>query len=189
MTKISLEHWFPISGYEGYYEVNAVGSVRGLDRCIETSRGSRAIKGKILRPKKNTDGYLFYTLSKVGRATHLYAHRLVAHAFIPNFENKPEVNHLDGDKVNNFLYNLEWVTHKENTDHTYRTGLNSNQKASHYLSVGVEDKWLNQTFSTIKEWSEAHNMNYSTARNTLAGYSTSSTINMDFVTTFKPRNV
>ena len=69
---------------------------------------------RYLKPSKGPNGYMRVCLSKQGKHSQAYIHRLVAEAFIPNPENKPEVNHIDEDKNNNHMNNLEWVTTKEN---------------------------------------------------------------------------
>ena len=79
--------------------------------------------GLILKPSKPSNRYADHVLSIDGQTCHRLAHRLVAEAFIPNPENKPTVNHKDGNKLNNWVGNLEWATYKENMDHAKRTGL------------------------------------------------------------------
>jgi len=77
------------------------------------------VKGRALKPYLNKDGY--HSVTVAGKKTKV--HRLLAEAFIPNPENKPEVNHIDGDKTNNAVTNLEWATASENRQHAYDTGL------------------------------------------------------------------
>jgi hypothetical protein len=78
---------------------------------------------KILKPSFNTCGYQQVTLHNRIKSKNIVIHRLVANAFIPNFENKPQVNHIDGIKSNNSVSNLEWCTSSENVKHAYKIGL------------------------------------------------------------------
>lgn len=95
---------------------------------------NRSGKLKKLTPSKQSSGYITVTIS--GKTK--YVHRLVAQTFIPNPENKPEVNHLDGDKSNNAVSNLEWVTPSENVRHAVDTGLNQMRKpVNQYTLDGV----------------------------------------------------
>ena len=123
------EIWKPIKGYEGLYEVSSFGNVRSLDRTILVIRNGMQyycpIKGKLLRPLVKRHGYLGVQL--YGRGGHktrglkgFSVHRLVAETFIPNPNNLPEVNHIDEDKTNNRVDNLEWITHIENSNHGTR---------------------------------------------------------------------
>lgn len=78
----------------------------------------------LLKPKEHRLGYFYVYLTEPGQKLEKhYIHRLVADAFIPNPQNKPEVNHINGDKKCNYVFNLEWCTHKENMEHARRTGL------------------------------------------------------------------
>ncbi len=107
------EEWKPIKGYEGLYEVSNTGKIKSFYFG----------KTRILSPRKNPLGYLHLVLYKDKVKKDLRVHRLVASAFIPNPNNKPEVNHIDGDKENNNVDNLEWATRKENINHSIKTGL------------------------------------------------------------------
>ena len=173
--------WNSIKGFEGYYEATATGEVRSVDRVISTQRGKRSLKGKILKPKMHNDGYEFYTLSKGNETSNVYGHRVVAELYVPNPFDKPIVNHKDGNPSNNASFNLEWVTHQENVIHAYDTGLNSNKGASHYKSVVIKDEWTKGTFPSIKEWSLARGINYSTARNILSGYSSLKSVDQNLL--------
>ena len=117
--------WLPVRNYEGYYEVSESGEVRSVDRILSvTDQSDRLFKGKILYQTTNVQvEYKQVSLWKNNKGTSLYVHRLVAEAFIPNPQNKPEVNHIDGNRQNNHISNLEWVTSGENSLHAAKTGL------------------------------------------------------------------
>lgn len=118
------EIWRDVAGYEGYYQVSTVGRVRSLDRIVMRANNSPMLrKGVMLTPQKDRDGYLLVGLKRGGKEYKAKVHRLVAEAFIPNYDNKPIVNHLDGDKGNNAVNNLEWCTDRENSHHARATGL------------------------------------------------------------------
>ena len=115
------EVWKPISGYEEQYEISSLGNLRSLDRHEQMSDGrTRFRRGKMMstQVKKNT-GYVAVNLYKDGKAKTYLVHRLVAEAFIPNPGHKKEVNHKSGDKTDNSVQNLEWMTSSENTRHSY----------------------------------------------------------------------
>lgn len=114
----------PVVGYEGYYEVSRYGDVSSLDRVIIHSNGRKQfVKGHTLKPC-DVNGYLVVGLCKDGYQKTVCVHRLVAEAFIPNPDHLPQVDHLDCNKKNNDVSNLEWVTAKENTDRAYKNNLN-----------------------------------------------------------------
>lgn len=116
--------WRPVPGYEGRYEVSNDGQVRSLDRITPHNIGkNQRIRGRLLSPVKNDSGYLCVWF-RAGRKMRkcLRVHRLVAAAFIPNPEDKPEVNHLDNNPLNNRVENLEWCTRTENLQHMTNQG-------------------------------------------------------------------
>lgn len=120
VTSLESEKWIPIKGYEGLYEVSTHGNVRSIKRS-----GSKGGISKIFDDR----GYDRVYLSKNGKMKQFILHRLVAIAFISNLENKEQVNHKDGNKQNNFVHNLEWVTRKENELHK-RNVLGEDSKGS-----------------------------------------------------------
>lgn len=111
------EIWRPVKGYEGLYEVSNRGRVRSVDRWVTGKDGKKYFyKGQTLKPRVDEDGYLLVTLSRNGKKRTFQVHRLVAETWIGNPDGKPEVNHLDEDKTNNDVLNLEWTTRKENAN-------------------------------------------------------------------------
>lgn len=135
--------WKIIKDYPSYM-VSDHGEIKSLNY-----NGTK--KEKILTPFPNKKGYLCISLYKDCKIKPSLVHRIVAEAFIPNFDNKPQVNHIDGNKQNNAVNNLEWCNNSENTLHAYKIGLNQNKR-----SVSQYDK--NNNF--IKDWyslSEAAN--------------------------------
>lgn len=117
------EVWKPIEGYEGLYEVSNFGRIKSLRRdvAIPNQRlgtvGYRTYPERIKPCVKNRYGYYQVTLSKEAKSRTFRVHRLVALAFIPNPDNKPYINHIDGNKKNNRIENLEWCTASENNWH------------------------------------------------------------------------
>lgn len=110
--------WKPVRRFEDRYMVSNDGRVKSLDIYVNCGGGQRLSKGRIKPVRKNNRGYVCVGLCKDNYThTHL-VHRLVAEAFIPNTENKPQVNHIDGDLNNNCADNLEWVTDNENKAHS-----------------------------------------------------------------------
>lgn len=108
------EVWKPVVGYEGRYEVSNFGKVRSLDTFVVYSNGrSRVHKGRVLKQETN-HGYKRVVLVDVDKEkSHKRVHRLVAEAFIPNTNSKPYINHIDHNKQNNCIENLEWAHHKK----------------------------------------------------------------------------
>jgi hypothetical protein len=119
-----IEMWKDIKGYEGLYQVSNFGRVRSLDHIIITKCGnSMLIKGRMKKPTSDSNGYMVVNLQSRESKKLFKVHRLVAQAFIPNENCKPEVNHKDGKHDNNCVSNLEWCTSEENIKHALDNGL------------------------------------------------------------------
>lgn len=114
------DSWLPVCGYESFYEISCSGDVRRIGAS------------KKLSPTCNNMGYLYVSLSAKGRVKKFTLHRLVASTFLSG---EGVVNHKDGNKQNNHVSNLEWVTYSENNKHAYKTGL---KKPS--VNTGYGDK-------------------------------------------------
>lgn len=115
------EIWKDIDGYEGHYQISNYGRVKSLARIRKYKLNDYAKhKERILKLNLTYKGYHSIGLSKNNKRKTYFVHRLVALAFIPNPENKPEVNHNDGNKTNNNDWNLKWNTGKENVIHSIK---------------------------------------------------------------------
>ena len=112
--------WKDIIGFEGKYQVSDTGKVRSLWRYKPSGRGKYTTREDSIQELKSIDsnGYKIVILMENGKRNRRYIHRLVAEAFIPNPESKPNVNHRDFNPSNNSVNNLEWCTQKENVDYS-----------------------------------------------------------------------
>ena len=118
--------WKSIQGYEGYYEVSDNGDVRSVDRYVKNHGDFvRKLNGKMMKQTIANNGYYVVNLRKNRTSNVVCVHRLVAEAFIENPEHKDTVNHIDGNKLNNNVENLEWATYSENNVHAITTKLRS----------------------------------------------------------------
>lgn len=143
------EIWKPIEGFEGIYEVSNLGRVKSLDRIIKydsrqyvnkfgtivnKNASTMQIPGKIRKLGKDFDGYPeIHLQANDGRSKYCRVHRLVAQAFIPNPDNLPQVDHIDGNRANNCVDNLRWCTAKQNV-HYAMDRLGNWSKSREYTS-------------------------------------------------------
>lgn len=132
------EIWRDIEGYEGLYQVSSFGRVKSF------------YTNRILKGYQIASGYLGLRLYKNNIGSMNTIHRIVAEAFIPNPENKPQVNHIDEDKTNNRVDNLEWVTAKENINHGTRTGRVAKKQRIQIIATNIKTG-ESQEFNSGKE--------------------------------------
>lgn len=144
INKIEGEIWKDILGYEGMYQISNKLRVISLKRTLIYKNNKSIQRQQYLRNiSLGRSGYFCVSLNKEGKRNEYLLHRLIAIAFIPNPLNLPEVNHKDGNKLNNNIDNLEWCTHKENVIHAFNIGLNKGHFGeNHGLSVLTESKVL-----------------------------------------------
>lgn len=114
--ELANEEWRNIDGYEGLYQVSNLGRVRGLPIVTKFGARNKKIPYRILTPTISKRGYYVVTLHKNGVSKTCTVHRLIATAFIPNPDNKPYIDHIDTNRLNNDVCNLRWVTSKENAN-------------------------------------------------------------------------
>ena len=119
-----MEVWKPIKDYEQLYEISNTGKVRRKDSILTRSNGRQLpVKGGEMQLRDNGNGYLRVKLCKNNKSRRVLIHRLIAEHFIPQPEGLTVINHIDGNKQNNNISNLEWTTQKENIRHARETGL------------------------------------------------------------------
>ena len=144
-----IEVWKDIKDFPNY-QISNFGRVKSKERI--TNVGIKNVKQakrkeKILTPLKLTKGYFGIRLYNETDAKTFKIHRLVAQSFIPNPENKPQINHIDGNKGNNCVDNLEWCTNEYNMKHSYKIGLRNIEKLKENMRKvgkskrGLEVRW------------------------------------------------
>jgi len=127
------ERWLPVPDFEGWYDVSDFGRVRRVRAYKST------FVGKILKQRVSNSGYMQAFLCKNGKVKAMYAHRLVITSFVGPCPEGMEANHTDGNKTNNGLDNLEYVTHSENIQHAFNTGLRSLRGEKNNMSKLTEE--------------------------------------------------
>ena len=132
-----VETFVKIVGFENY-EVSNLGRVRNIE------------SGRVLKPKLTEYGYLRHGLYKNNKQKYLFLHRIIATTFIDNPEGKPCVNHIDENKLNNDLSNLEWCTVKENNIHGTRTKRVAEKLSQKVIQLDLNDNVLNE-FESMKQ--------------------------------------
>lgn len=152
-----MTQWADVRGYEGFYQVSSDGRVKRLQGHVASGNSTISIKERILACSPDASGYRCVVLSRRGVRTSTRVHRLVAIAFIPNPFNKTDVNHINGNKADNRVSNLEWNTRAENVAHEFSTGLGRVDRLRHETrSVTMKPKngGMPMSFSSILEASD-----------------------------------
>lgn len=140
-----IEEWKDIKGYEGLYQVSNLGRVKRHDRILKQAYSDR--------------GYSLVCISKNNKPKTFRVHRLVAESFIQNQENKPTVNHIDEDKTNNAVFNLEWATMREQNNHGTRTERTSTRIKAIDIATGEYNEYISQSECARKLGLKAPNIN------------------------------
>lgn len=150
------------------YQVSSIGNLKSIKRTSITIKDgievSRVLKERPIAERVNNCGYTRVTLYIKGALKSYSMHRLVASLFIPNPDNKRTVNHINGNKRDNRVENLEWNTHQENVIHSYRTGLKTPTKGSQFKRKLNDDqvrqiktyKWSGKTKKEIAAMFNVH---------------------------------
>ena len=173
------EIWKPIKGYEGLYEVSNLGRVKRLPYSI-IGKGIRNFNGGVLKGSIARNGYVRVTLTKNAVNKFYHVHRLVAETFIENPEKLPLINHIDENRTNNRVDNLEWCTyHYNNTYRDARKRFAATYSTNHTYPVKMYslDGELIKTFPSVREASKAMGVTITTigraiskTRKTAAGF-------------------
>ena len=155
------EIWKDIQGYEGLYQISNLGNVKTLHYGQKVHNHNwESTPSRLLKQKTSTSGYQRVELYKKDSRKCFYVHRLVAIAFLENPENKPQINHKDGNKFNNCIDNLEWATSSENLKHAHQTGLkpssmkgvtgHKSHKARTILQYDLNGNFVNIWYSMVE---------------------------------------
>lgn len=155
-----MENWKFINGYENRYLVSDLGNVKSL-------RKPHRSYDKVLKPVKIGSGYLCVDLGNGNGIKRFLLHRIVAEAFMPNPDNKPQVNHINGIKTDNRLENLEWSTRSENQKHAIKTGLRTARGVKN-SQAKINEDIVKCVFNDKRKYKEI-SLEYKIAISTISG--------------------
>ena len=157
ISNVTEQNWRPIKDYENIYEINELSEIRSLNKRNYHH---------ILKQRIDRAGYKTVRLSLKGKTATEYVHRLIGNTYLDNPNNRCCINHIDGDKLNNNLGNLEWSSHSENMKHAYQSGLVTNLKSRY---KPVIDKCSGEIFESIKKAADYYMIPYTTCKNYING--------------------
>ena len=163
--------WKNIKNFEGLYQVSTDGEIRSLDRTVKTKKGSRTYKGKTLKPSVGTNGYYGVRLSKCGLKKSFEIHKVVAETFLVKPDKTFEVDHINGNKLDNRLENLQYLSHFDNASKSNKgicrksNKMEKNPRAKNV--IGLKDDVIIETFDCAKKITLKYGINYSTLRQQL----------------------
>lgn len=163
----SLEIWKDINDYVGFYQVSNLGRVKSLKREVEKNNRIFTLKEIIKSTPIGKRGYFVVSLFKGSKGKTFTLHRLIANAFIPNEENKSQVNHINGNKLDNNIQNLEWVSNRENSCHQIKqkfmtskyTGVSYFKRDNKWRS-GIQVNGISIRFGMFDTEEEAYQKRY-----------------------------
>lgn len=163
------EIWKTASGYEGIYEASSMGRVRSIDREEWSSQRFKKVRrrryGKEISQNKDSEGYLHFLVSKRGIIKCVRSHRFIAKTFIPNPNNYPQVNHINGIKTDNRVCNLEWCDHKMQMSHASENGLMCKKKYTQLTEQDVIS--IRDEYTTVKTSHRSLAQRYGVCKSTI----------------------
>jgi len=171
------EIWKDIEGYEGSYQVSNLGRVKSLNRVVKSfGETTRKHNGRIMTPTIRSGGYFNLFLCRKSVCKIYKVHRIVAKAFCEGYKEELQVNHIDGDKLNNRSDNLEWCTAKQNSIHAFATGLNKGKKGEEHgnnrlTELEVRKIKANEDKLTVRKLAKKFNVSEGAVNGILRGTS------------------
>lgn len=160
--------WYDIKRYGGCYQISDSHKIRSISRTVVDKIG-RPLKfhGKYLTVKISKSGYFFVRLSIKDKSKREFIHRLIAEVKINNLSNLPFINHIDGNKLNNSIENLEWCTHAQNMAHAFRTNLVPRVVGENQARSKLKNNEVREIFASklvLRKLAEIYNVDHKTIR-------------------------
>jgi hypothetical protein len=167
------ELWRDVVGYEGIYLISNLGNLKSIDRIIRTKDGICSFrKGRDITIRKNNFGYYETRLYKNGKKKSAFLHRIIAEAFISNPNDLPQVDHINGDKRDNRIYNLRWVTRSQNMKAAYELRLCKNRRRNRRQVI---DTCTNKVYSSMLEAAKVNDIPYNAFKSLMYGVTKNNT--------------